>query len=604
MRTLFPLRWVVVLLSLALAQAAAATTFPVTSPLDAVDAAPGDGTCATAGAVCTLRAAVQEANALAGADIITIPTGTYTLSIAGINENAAATGDLDVTDTLTINGSAGVTIDANAIDAVFDLQPGAYTFTVDRVTIVDGLVDPLDVKNGAGAISISQFAGTVPNVVVTNSSFVSNTGDRGGAIGVFGVGPGGNLTVVSSTFDDNHSTGDGGAIFYDTQTGSLSITDSTFGFTIGNVADGDGGAIEYVMQNNAATRTYDILRSTFVNNQALDAEGGALYYCCGTFNATIVESTIASNTSLEGGGGIYTCCGGTDELTITNSTISGNQTTDPAGDGGGIDVEGDVTLLNTTIANNTAAIGGGVSLNGGTLTTRNALLGGNTGSNCAGLVSIIVTQGGNLSSDATCASGFDAGSDRNSANPMLGPLANNGGPTRTHALLPGSAAIDNAVAGAPATDQRGVVRPIGPAADIGSFEAAAVALTPTTTTVSSSQNPSTAGQPVTFTATVAGAGGPPAGTVTFFDGVTSLGTVPLSFGSAQLTTSALTVGSHSITAQYNGNATFAGSTSAPLVQVVSAAGAPGESIPVLDARALAMLVVLLAAAATAILRRV
>jgi CSLREA domain-containing protein len=67
--------------------------FTVDSTLDAVDAAPGDGLCATGGGVCTLRAAIQEANALAGSDTIVVPAGTYTLTIAGQAENAAATGD-------------------------------------------------------------------------------------------------------------------------------------------------------------------------------------------------------------------------------------------------------------------------------------------------------------------------------------------------------------------------------------------------------------------------------------------------------------------------------------------------------------------------------
>ena len=84
-----------------------AATFTVNSTGDATDANPGDGVAETApdNGVCTLRAAIQEANALAGADTINLPAGTYTLSIAGANEDAAATGDLDITDNLTITGA-------------------------------------------------------------------------------------------------------------------------------------------------------------------------------------------------------------------------------------------------------------------------------------------------------------------------------------------------------------------------------------------------------------------------------------------------------------------------------------------------------------------
>ena len=93
-----------------------------------------------------------------------------------------------------------------------------------------------------------------------------------------------------------------------------------------------------------------------------------------------------------------------------------------------------------------------------------------------------------------------------------------------------------------------------------------------TTTVTSSLNPSTFGQSVTFTATVSSTSGTPTGTVTFFDGATNIGTGTLSGNTATFATSTLTTGSHSITATYNGNASYAASTSTPaLTQVVNAA---------------------------------
>ncbi|MBA7659247.1 hypothetical protein ES703_67221 [subsurface metagenome] len=78
------------------------STFTVNSTDDATDVNPGDGVAETApgNGICTLRAAIQEANALAGPDTINLPANTYTLSIAGANEDAAATGDLDITDDL------------------------------------------------------------------------------------------------------------------------------------------------------------------------------------------------------------------------------------------------------------------------------------------------------------------------------------------------------------------------------------------------------------------------------------------------------------------------------------------------------------------------
>src|SRR5207247_9755677 len=98
-----------------------AANFTVDSTADAVDARPGDGVCATLAGQCTLRAAVQEANARPGTDSISVPPGTYVLAIPGAGEDASATGDLDITDDLTITGSgAGSTIvDGGHLDRVF-----------------------------------------------------------------------------------------------------------------------------------------------------------------------------------------------------------------------------------------------------------------------------------------------------------------------------------------------------------------------------------------------------------------------------------------------------------------------------------------------------
>ncbi len=92
----------------------------------------------------------------------------------------------------------------------------------------------------------------------------------------------------------------------------------------------------------------------------------------------------------------------------------------------------------------------------------------------------------------------------------------------------------------------------------------------TTATITSSVNPSTVGQSVTFTATVTSASGTPTGTVTFFNGATNIGTGTLTGNTATFTTSALTTGSHNITANYAGNASYAASTSSVMIQVVNA----------------------------------
>ncbi len=131
---------------------------------------------------------------------------------------------------------------------------------------------------------------------------------------------------------------------------------------------------------------------------------------------------------------------------------------------------GRLTLVNVTIAGNGAAGGGAGVENQGQVSFTNTLVTNNTPQNCAGLASS-ASLGHNLASDGTCA--FDSPTDLTSATPGLGPLADNGGATQTHALLSGSPAIDAGDnAACPATDQRGVARPHGPACDIGAYEAA------------------------------------------------------------------------------------------------------------------------------------
>jgi len=122
----------IVMLFMATAQA---RDFAVISTVDTVDATPGDGTCADASNNCTLRAAIQEANAWAGADTITLPPGVFQLSITGTGDETAATGDLDITEDLIITGAGSgaeaisTIIDGGNHDRVFDIARMAYRLT-------------------------------------------------------------------------------------------------------------------------------------------------------------------------------------------------------------------------------------------------------------------------------------------------------------------------------------------------------------------------------------------------------------------------------------------------------------------------------------------
>src|SRR5262245_49290658 len=130
----------VIVVSLGLSATCWGATFTVNNTGDAVDANIGNGICATAAGVCTLRAAIQEANASAAADMINLPAGTYTLTRTGRNEDNAVTGDLDITRPLTITGAGATStyINAGGIDRVFDIYDTASPTTISSVTIYGG----------------------------------------------------------------------------------------------------------------------------------------------------------------------------------------------------------------------------------------------------------------------------------------------------------------------------------------------------------------------------------------------------------------------------------------------------------------------------------
>lgn len=164
----------------------------------------------------------------------------------------------------------------------------------------------------------------------------------------------------------------------------------------------------------------------------------------------------------------------TGAATLTNVTISGNTS---AGNGGGIfnGVTGSTTTVtSTTIVENTADDGGGIGSFTGTVTVGNTIVANNSSPNC-NTIAAVDSMGHNLESDDTC--DFDQSSDLINTDPFLGPLQDNDGLTRTHALLPGSPAIDAGTNdGCPSTDQRSVPRPVDgnlddrAICDIGAYE--------------------------------------------------------------------------------------------------------------------------------------
>src|SRR5436190_10093445 len=135
-----------------------AATFTVNTAADTQDAVPGNGACADAGGMCSLRAAITEANALAGADIITLPAGTYTQSLTAANDNANLGGDFDITTPITINGAgqAITIVQSNATpntatERVFHVLSGGTAVTISGMTIQNGkALDATDGGRGGG----------------------------------------------------------------------------------------------------------------------------------------------------------------------------------------------------------------------------------------------------------------------------------------------------------------------------------------------------------------------------------------------------------------------------------------------------------------------
>ena len=244
------------------------------------------------------------------------------------------------------------------------------------------------------------------------------------------------------------------------------VTENTMATDAGDYWQGGGGIY------NGSGSTLTLVDSTVSGNTA-HWSGGGVYSFFDT-TTTIVRSTISGNVSNDVGGGIRSL--GT--TVITNSTISGNTSTGWHG-GAIFQTDGNLTISSSTIATNvgpdwapsTIFIGNwGVFVP--TLTLTNTIITGNHWYACERFApptaGNIVSGGHNVVQDASCS---PAASDMIIEDAGIGPLGNNGGPTPTHPLLPGSPAIGAADdAACPTTDQRGVERPQGVHCDVGAFE--------------------------------------------------------------------------------------------------------------------------------------
>jgi predicted outer membrane repeat protein len=285
------------------------------------------------------------------------------------------------------------------------------------------------------------------NVTLTHSTVSGNSTYGGGAEGG-GIYASGNVMLTDSTVSENatYGGGAGGGIMGDTVTLTNSTVSGNFtwiaGFGGGINAEDEVIAINSIVSGNS---TY-----------AIGARAGGI----SSPIVTLTNSTVSGNSARGHGGGISA---GT--VALINCTVTGNSTSDDR-DGGGIFAH-NVTLRNTIVAKNTASRSGAdifltitSSIPPPTITATHSLVGSNDGN-------------GLSPTQTPDANGNLIGTRTNPIDPRLGQLADNGGPTKTHALLPGSPAIDaGALVDATQHDQRGTpyLRVYGPAPDMGAFE--------------------------------------------------------------------------------------------------------------------------------------
>jgi hypothetical protein len=458
--------------------------------------------------VCTAAISVQ-------ADTITVTTtadsgpGSLRQALADSNDgdtiNFAVTGTIGLTSaellvnksvTISGPGAASLAVDGNATSRVLHIGAGK-TVSISDLTLTNGNV--VAVGNGCGLLNDHAVL-TIDSCAVHNnySTQLANGG------GVYNDGSAGSatLTILNSAITTNHAYSAGGGIYNDASNGgsaTLTITNSSvsdnnaaFVSDVG-LSGGEGGGI----YNDGGTLI--IINSGVSGNSAGLIDPPPFTYGGGISNygtLTITNSTINNNRCGVNGGGIYN----NGMLTITNTTVSDNAAVSeydgkPYGYGGGVS-GGTLMFSNSTLSGNYANVSdGGILVGGGTIT--NSTISGNNGSvsfgggtleigntilNASAGSANIINYGGTLTSHGYNLSSDDGGGylngpgDQVNTDPVLGPLQNNGGPTLTHALLPGSPAIntgDPNFTPPPSNDQRGspFVRVFNGRIDIGSFEA-------------------------------------------------------------------------------------------------------------------------------------
>ncbi len=416
------------------------------------------------GAGTSLREAINAANGNGEADTITFDAAgvfatpqTITLTL----------GELPITDAVTITGTgaANLTISGNNASRIFNIDNGDSGTVIDVEIVALTLTGGVTYGGGGGILNGENL--TMADAVITgNAAYYYSVGG--------GIYNSGTATLTNCTVSGNFGYSGGGGIY---NAGSVTL----FNCTLSGNSGGNGGGIF----NDSGSMT-------LTNCRLFDNSAGSGGGIRNSGAATLTNCRLHDNSAYYEGGGIANL----GSVTLTDCALSGNTT---SGEGGGISSSGSATLTNCTLFDNSATYnGGGIFMNGGSTKLTNCTLSGNTASYAGGGIFVaaglemnntIVAK--SLAGDVFNYSGSVTGShnlvedgsgglsDTITGDPKFGPLGNNGGPTETLPLLPGSPAInagsdDLAVDenGDPlTTDQRGsgFARFIN-TVDIGAFE--------------------------------------------------------------------------------------------------------------------------------------
>jgi hypothetical protein len=427
---------------------------------------------------------LREALALADAENLTKDRIEFAAEVQGQTITLAGS-QLTASSDVTVDGGAGVTIDADQASRVLLVEGIGTDVSLQHLTITGGRTTE---DEGGGGISAGRFTNLALDHTMVSGN--SATGGGGGISGYY-------VTLTNSIVSGNNATGDlaaGGGISgrYVTLTNStVSGNNATGVFNLGGGISGYYVTLtNSTVSGNNATGDYSsgggidgllvTMTSSTVSGNNAAGDGGGI----AGGQVTVTDSTISGNSATHGvGGGIDASL-----VTVTNSTLSGNSVGGDYGHGGGIYSNGGyLTLTNSTVSANSATSGdgGGIFLQLSLGTFANSIVAGNVAGGVAPEIAGRITSSNSHNIFGSDVDGNAPGDLENVSTNLLfasldpatggGLLADNGGPTQTIALRD---APDNpALAGAdpadtPATDQRGEARPqpAGTDPDLGAFE--------------------------------------------------------------------------------------------------------------------------------------